>query len=206
MLPAMDTALADRLRPHRAALLLGLAALLFGFGFGIVFGAAEDSLKKGLEDSAQAVLSSHYGGDAAKAKAAVDKSFTYYKRAHLHAGGLGASALAVITLLALACKPSTVARLTGVLLGFGSLGYPIYWFAAGRAAPGLGGTAAAKKAYEWLAMPTAGALVVGTVVSTALIAHALYSSTAGAGAGGKGREAPPPGGASRGDADEGERD
>jgi hypothetical protein len=176
MLRAMDAALLDRLRSHRAALMLGLAALLFGFGFGIVFGAAEDSLKRGLDESAQAVLASHYGGDAAKAKAAVDKAFTYYKRAHLHAGGLGASALAVITLLALACKPTTVTRLTGVLLGFGSLGYPIYWFAAGRAAPGLGGTAAAKKAYEWLAMPTAGALVVGTVVSTALLAHALFSA------------------------------
>lgn len=174
----MSDATLDRLRPQRFGILLGLLALLFGFGFGIVFGAAEDSLKQGLKDGAAEVLVEHYGGDEAKAKAVVDKSFTYYKRAHLHAGGLGAAALVLLVLLAFACPPTTLARAAGVMVGFGAVGYPIFWMLAGSAAPGLGGTGAAKASLEWLALPTAGAMVFGTALAAVLITRALFARSA----------------------------
>ena len=91
----------ERLRPLAPGVLLAFASIAFGFGLGIAFGAAEDDLKDHLRESAQAVMESVYSGDESKAKPVVSKSWTYFKRAHLHANGLGAIALAVILLLAL---------------------------------------------------------------------------------------------------------
>lgn len=167
------TSFPDRLRPYWPALFLSMLALLYGFGIGIVFGAAEDVMKQTLKDDAKAALVDKYGGDEAKAKAVVDKAWSYQKRAHLHAGGLGASSLALVVLLALACKPSLVTRGAGVLLGVGALGYPVYWMVAGFAAPGLGGTDVAKEAYAWLGMPTSGAVVVGTVITLVVVTATL---------------------------------
>lgn len=163
----------DRLCPHWPALLLAMLALLYGFGIGIAFGAAEDAMKQSLADDAALALSDKYGGDAAKAKAVVDKAWNYQKRAHLHAGGLGASSLVLVVLLALATRPSWLTRTAGVLLGVGALGYPIFWMLAGFAAPGLGGTGQAKAAYEWLALPTSSAIVVGTVLVLVLVTVSL---------------------------------
>lgn len=170
---ASPVAIDGRLRPYWVALMLGMLALLYGFGVGIAFGAAEDEMKGRLKASAAEVLAERYGGDEAKAKAVVDKAWSYQKRAHLHAGGLGASSLVLVVLLALACRPTLVSRAASVLLGVGALGYPIYWMVAGFAAPGLGGTDAAKESFAWLAMPTSGAIVVGTVVTLVLVTAAL---------------------------------
>lgn len=165
--------LPDRLRPHWLALLLGMLTLLYGFGMGIGFGAFEDGIKQILAQDGQAVLVERYGGDEAKLNVALDKAWTYQKRAHLHAGGLGSASLVLVALLALATRPSRVTRGAGLLLGVGALGYPTYWMVAGFAAPGLGGTGAAKEAFAWLAMPTAGALVVGTAATLVLVTSAL---------------------------------
>lgn len=150
-----------------------MLALLYGFGMGIAFGGFEDNLKQHLAKSGQAVLAERYDGDQAKLKSSLDKAWAYQKRAHLHAGGLGSASLVLIMLLALATRPSPVTRGAGVLLGVGALGYPAYWMLAGLAAPGMGGTGAAKEALAWLAIPTAGALVVGTIATLVLVASAL---------------------------------
>ncbi len=171
--PAAPAAPSDRLRPYWPALLLGMLTLLYGFGIGIAFGAAEDTMKGALKSSADAALTDVYGGDAAKAKAVVDKAWTYQKRAHLHAGGLGASSLVLIVLLALACKPTTVTRVSATLLGFGALGYSVFWMLAGFAAPGLGSTDAAKESLAWLALPTSGAVVIGTIATLVLVTSTL---------------------------------
>jgi len=178
MTTSIDTAASplgtpDRLRPYWPALLLGMLTLLYGFGIGIAFGAAEDDIKQSLRDGAGAVMADVYGGDEAKAKSVVDKAWSYQKRAHLHAGGLGAAALALISLLALACRPTLATRAAAVLLGFGALGYSVFWMLAGFAAPGLGGTDAAKASLEWLALPTSGAIVIGALATTALVTLSL---------------------------------
>lgn len=168
-------AISSRLRPYWVALLLGMMTLLYGFGIGIAFGAGEQAMKDSLTARANTVLEQKYGSDQTKAQAAVSKSLTYVKRAHLHAGGLGTASLVLILLLALACPANHATRAMAVMLGAGALGYSVYWLVAGFAAPALGGTGAAKEAYAWLAMPSAGAIVLSTLGTLLLVTYSLAS-------------------------------
>ncbi|MEZ4266595.1 MAG: hypothetical protein R3F39_09475 [Myxococcota bacterium] len=168
----MDTFAATRLSPLLAGVVLSLCALLFGFGMGGAFGAAEDSIKGNLESSASAVLATVYEGDQAKADAVVSKSWSYLKRAHMHAGGIGAAALAMVLLLALLGPPTRATRLVALALGLGAVLYPLFWLLAGLKAPGLGSTGAAKDALEWLAIPGAGGVLLGTFGTLALTIRA----------------------------------
>lgn len=153
--------------------MLGMLTLLYGFGMGIVFGLAEDSVKGTMQESADAVMAEVYKGDQDKAKAVLSKAWSYQKRAHLHAGGLGAASLVLIVLLALATRPTIATRTAGVMLSAGALGYSAFWMLAGFAAPGLGSTDAAKESLAWLAMPTSGAVVLGTLATAVLVTMAL---------------------------------
>lgn len=166
---------ATRLRESRWGVLLALLTILFGFGMGGAFGAFEGPLKQGLLDRAQSVRESVYGGDDAKIKGVLDKSWTYYQRAHLHGGAIGATALGAILLLAALRRPPRVVRQGVALgLGLGSLGYSSFWMFAARAAPGLGGTGAAKESLAWLAVPSAGLLLLGVVSVLALTSIELF--------------------------------
>ncbi len=84
----------------RIGIVLALLTLLYGFGLGGAFGAFEDNIKGSLQASAEAVKATVYQGDEAAMKKITDKSWTYMKRAHLHANGLGTAALAIIFVLA----------------------------------------------------------------------------------------------------------
>lgn len=152
------------LRIGRIGLALAVLTILFGFAFGGAFGAFEAPMKADLAARAQAVSATVYGGDAAKIRSVVDKSWSYYKRAHLHGGAIGASALGMIVLLAALRRPTEMLRRgTALALGLGALGYSLFWMLAARRAPGLGSTDAAKESLSWLAVPSAGLLMVGTV-------------------------------------------
>jgi hypothetical protein len=153
----------ERLHALAPGILLAFASIAFGFGLGIAFGAAEDDLKDHLHASAEAVLESAYAGDESKARAVVSKSWTYFKRAHLHANALGTTALAASLLLALLGPPGTLARLSSFGFGAGALFYGAYWLFAGLMAPGLGSTSAAKESLDWLAIPSSGMCVLGLV-------------------------------------------
>jgi hypothetical protein len=156
--------------------LLSLLACLSGFALGGVFGAFEDDLKGGLAESAAAVRAEVYGGDEAAAKKVTDKAWVYYKRAHMHWGAIGAATLAISILLAAVLGTSGAARWTSLALGLGALGYPTFWLLAGRRAPALGGTSAAKESLEWLAVPSSGLLLLGTAAALVLIAARLFGS------------------------------
>jgi hypothetical protein len=153
----------ERLRPLAPGILLAFASIAFGFGLGVAFGAAEDDLKDHLHTSAQTVLESVYAGDESQARSVVAKSWTYFKRAHLHANGLGTTALAASLLLALLGPPGIPARLSSLAFGAGALCYSAYWLIAGLMAPQFGSTSAAKEALAWLAIPSSGACVAGLV-------------------------------------------
>jgi hypothetical protein len=58
-------------------------------------------------------------------------------------------------------------------LGIGALGYSVYWMWAGFIAPGLGGTGAAKESLRWLAIPSAGAVMLATAAVAYLCIRAL---------------------------------
>jgi len=174
---ATETNVARALRELRLGVLLAFLGVLFGFGMGGVFGAFEEPLKAGLKADAEAVAATVYAGDAAKVKEVLDKSWAYYKRAHLHGGAIGAAALAAILCIALVgAGPWRLRQIAAIALGVGALGYPIFWLLAGARAPGLGSTGAAKDSLEWLAVPTAGLAFVGLVLALISVAWGLYGS------------------------------
>lgn len=164
----MTTAAPDlrsRLRPALPGLVLAILTILFGQGIGVVFGAAEDDLKNALSDRAKAVATTVYEGDATKAKATLGKAFTYVKRAHLHAGAMGTTAVALIVLLAAAGAGAGLARGLSLGLGAGGLGYSLFWFLGAFKTASLGSTGAAKDALEWLALPSAGIFCLSTLAT-----------------------------------------
>ncbi len=173
--PVLRT-LTPSLRAALPGLLLAVSTLLFGYLLGAVFGLNEDLIKSRLADSAQAVLAATYNGDNAAAKAVVDKSWAYMQRAHLHAGGLGASAVALIAIVVMLDVRATAIRLVSLALGAGGLGYAIFWMLAGFRAPGLGSTGAAKESLAWLAIPSSGAVLIATFAVAYFLVRALGRS------------------------------
>ena len=157
----MNDFASTRLRPLAPGILLALLAIAFGFGLGGAFGAVEDLLKGHLASEANAVIDSVYGGDADAAAAVASKSWTYFKRAHLHANALGTAALAASLLLALLGPPARIEQASSLLFGVGALFYGGYWLIAGLLAPGLGGTGVAKESLAWLAIPASSACMLG---------------------------------------------
>lgn len=154
----------NELNKFTPGVLLSLLTLFFGFALGGVFGGAEDWLKGDLKSRGEAVLDTAYNGDLAAMAKVTDKSWVYYKRAHLHANGLGTSSLAMILVIAACSGVNHKWRwFTSLGLGIGSLGYSLFWLFAGLRAPGLGGTGAAKDSLEWLAVPNAGLLLLGVL-------------------------------------------
>lgn len=140
---------------------LALLSMLLGFLLGVAFGAKEDSIKAHLNQSGAAVLETVYEGDEAAQEAVARRSWGYLKRAHLHGGAIGASAIGAILLLILLCRLDKVARLSALALGAGALIYSLFWLFAGLMAPGLGGTGAAKESLGILAIPGAGLCTLG---------------------------------------------
>ena len=152
----------------RIGIVLALLTLLYGFGLGGTFGAFEDNIKGTLEASAMAVKDTVYQGDEAAMKKITAKSWTYMKRAHLHANGLGTAALAIIFVLAGTRASSRVRGVISTALGLGAFGYASFWMFAALTAPALGSTHDAKEALGWLAIPTAGLCILGLLATFVL--------------------------------------
>lgn len=162
-------------RPALLGLVLALLTILYGQGLGIAFGLNEDSIKGRLKASAALVRETAYNNDDAAIKVVLDNSWNYMKRAHLHAGGMGTTALALMVMVGLLGTPRLVSLLIGLGLGAGGLGYSLYWMWAGFLAPGLGSTTAAKASLKWLAMPSSGAFVLATLAVLILLVCALLA-------------------------------
>jgi len=167
------------LTPGLHAALVGMSfallTIMYGQGMGIFFGVNEDAIKHQLKSSAMEVRETIYKGNDAAIKVVLDNSWNYMKRAHLHAGGMGTTAFALMIAMGLLEIPRVLALLLGLALGAGGLGYSLYWMWAGFRAPGLGRTGAAKESLKWLAMPTSGMFVVATLTVFILLLVALFS-------------------------------
>ena len=155
----------------RIGITFSLITLLFGFGLGGAFGAFEDTIKASLHQSAMAVKDSVYDGDEAAMGKLTSKAWTYMKRAHLHANGLGTSSLVLILLLSTVPASTTMRRLVAGALGVGALGYSSFWLFAARRAPALGSTHDAKESLSWLAVPSAGLCLVGVIAVLVLFVY-----------------------------------
>lgn len=162
-----------RIRPGLPGMLLAVLTLLFGFGLGVVFGANEDAIKGRLKASALEVRTSVYHDDDAAIKAALDKSWVYVQRAHLHAGGLGAAAVGLILVAMLLGGPAALVRGVSLGLGAGGLGYSAFWLVAAFRLPVMGDSAAAKESLAWLALPSSGAFVGATIALSMMLIAAL---------------------------------
>jgi hypothetical protein len=164
----------SRLSEVRIGILFALLAAVYGFGLGGVFGAFEDGIKGHLQAEAQSVLDVNYGGDEAAMKKVTAKSWTYFKRAHLHANGLSASSLAMILLLAALPVNRRLKAVNAAVLGIGSLGYAMFWMFAGLRAPAMGSTGTAKESLQWLAIPAWGLCILGLVVAMVVAVRCLF--------------------------------
>ncbi|HWV39258.1 MAG TPA: hypothetical protein VN033_12390 [Vulgatibacter sp.] len=166
----------DNLRITRFGLFLAVLTIFFGYLLGGAFGGMEDAIKGSLQASAMAVRDTVYQGDDAQVQAVVGRGWTYFKRAHMHGGGIGTASLGLLLLLGVLRRPSAKARaLIGWALGLGSIGYSSFWLLAGRLAPGLGGTSQAKEALRFLAFPSAGLLLLGVLSMLVLTAIELFA-------------------------------
>src|SRR5688572_4779603 len=94
-------AIISNMRAASLGLALAVITVLFGQGMGIVFGLNEDTIKGRLRESATTARDTVYKADDAAIKAVLDKSWVYMQRAHLHAGGMGTSAVVLIMLVGL---------------------------------------------------------------------------------------------------------
>ena len=159
----------------RAGIFFALLTLIYGFGLGGVFGAFEDSIKGHLKSEAMNVLEAKYDDDADKMAKVTDKSWTYFKRAHLHANGLGTSSLVLILFLSYVQINQRGKGLLALALGLGSLGYAMFWMFSGLRAPGMGSTGAAKESLQWLAIPASGMCIIGLVSVTVLVVRMLLA-------------------------------
>jgi hypothetical protein len=176
----------------REGLVLALLSILFGFGLGIAFGAFEEAMKQGLQDRGDrwqqsqvdrlvlgdraepAKLAAATAKLEAEKKKVLEKAWAYVKRAHLHAGVLGTTAVALILLLSFVQAGAMLRRLTAVALGGGALGYGVFWLLAAFRAPAMGSTGAAKESLAWLALPSSGLCVLGLLVVMALVIRETF--------------------------------
>ena len=162
----------------KIGLFLSLAAILLGFCLGGFFGANEDGVKSYLGNRAAAVMDTVYRGNRDRARSARDKGWSYLKRAHLHAGAIGAASLAAITLLALMPVPAPLKTILSLDIGLGGFGYPLYWLLVALRVPSMGSSTAAKESLSWLAIPSAGMLIVGIAAMMVLSLLGLRRSKA----------------------------
>ena len=162
------------LLPVKYGLLFSLITLVYGFGLGGTFGTFEENIKEHLKNSASKVLASTYNGDEAKMKKITDKSWVYFKRAHLHANGLGTASLILIILISFLPIGSKIKSINAIFLGVGSLGYSLFWMLAGLKAPGMGSTGLAKESLTWIALPSSGLCIISLIMIVALVIKSLF--------------------------------
>lgn len=148
----------------RWGLFSSVLAIVLGFLLGAVFGAFEDNIKDKLKANGESVFEEIYQGDSEMMNKTVNKSWSYVKRAHMHWGGIGAAGVALILVLNLLSYSVRVKRYGSLIIGLGSVMYPLFWLMAAFRAPSLGSTSAAKESLNWLAVPGAAFLLIGVIL------------------------------------------
>jgi hypothetical protein len=150
---------------QKVGVLFAFTAVLFGFILGAVFGIAEDSIKNHLLESSEKVLASVYKNNLEDREKILQKSWSYMKRAHLHAGAIGGTALGSIACMVLftGARVGALAGLSSLFLGVGGLLYGSFWLLAALEAPILGSTTLAKESYSFIAISGAGSVILGAL-------------------------------------------
>jgi len=116
--------------PVRVGLILSMLTLLFGIGMGINFGVNEDGVKGYVKEGVAAHAQLH----DAKSES---KIWRYAQRAHFHATGVGAFALAMILVVGSTSMSRRWKAISSTLVGIGSF-YSLAWLSMFLLAPALG--------------------------------------------------------------------
>lgn len=149
--------------PVRWGLVLCIVTILFSFVLGGWMGADENFFKGNFKQTIKVNAVSVYANDKAKMDRAEERAWTYVKRSHMHAAGLGPIGLALLAPLPFLAKSSTIKSLIAIGYGLGGLGYSLSWLIAGYRIPVLGTTGAAKATIAWLAGPSIALLVLSAI-------------------------------------------
>ena len=67
-----------------------------------------------------------------------------------------------------------IAILYGGLMGFGSLGYGLFWMLSGYMAPGMGSTGAAKESVGLIAQASGGAFFVSGLLLFSILIYRIF--------------------------------
>lgn len=118
----------------RIGLALVFLSLLLNIALGILFGADEDLFQNYIKEG----IAAHPDLLQARHQAAI---WRWFARAHFHAGGIGAYALGLVILTAIANMSDTRKQWTAALIGL-SIFYPLAWLAMSILAPQIGTGAA----------------------------------------------------------------
>lgn len=138
----------------RIGLILSMLTLLVGIGMGITFGVNEDGVKGYIKEG----VASHQVLHDAKSES---KIWRYAQRAHFHATGVGAFALAMILLVGSVSMPRRWKVVSSTLIGIGSF-YSMAWLSMFLLAPSMGrGAAHDALVTEVITKVTVGSLLVG---------------------------------------------
>jgi len=162
--------------PIRWGLILCIVTILFSFILGGWMGGNENFFKGDFKQTIKANAVNVYANDKAKMDRAEERAWTYVKRSHMHAAGLGAIGLALLAPLPFLLKSSRIKSLIAIGYGLGGLGYSLSWLISGYRIPALGTTTAAKESMAWLAAPSIGLLVLST--TAILLLYIRWAMTA----------------------------
>lgn len=157
--------MAMNIQAVRIGLILAMLTLMFGVGMGVLFGVKEDSVKGYIESG----ISAHADVHDEKSQS---KIWRYAQRAHFHATGVGAFALAMILLIGATSMKRTYKTLSSILIGVGSF-YSLSWFTMFLLAPSLGRSAAHHALVtELITKITVGCMLLGIII---LFMHLLFN-------------------------------
>ncbi len=159
-----------------AGVALALGTILYGFALGGLFGGFESDIKKHFRDGARSAPMEVYAGDTRAMNRVARRCWSYLRRAHEHANGIGTAALAMLLLLGFLEYNRLARGLVSLALGVGGLGYSSFWMFAAFRAPALGGTGIARESLAWLAIPSAFLCIAGTAGVLLIFIHAFLRS------------------------------
>ena len=145
-------------KPVSIGVTLSILALLAGILHGMAFGANEDGLKDMFKKNAQAA----FAGKPEEINEAAGGAWKSLKRAHMHFMGLGAMALALCLFAGLSPAGNGLKMGASIAVGFGAVVYPLHFTIGAFKASHLG-KHAAHEAVEFVAIPGAGATLLGIV-------------------------------------------
>jgi hypothetical protein len=142
---------------------LGLVLAMVATMYGLVGGAV-----LGLEDGPIREALSRRIPEASRADTSVliERAWTFLRRSHLHASGMGTAAIALISLVPVITvrQPRWLGVGLSIGLGAGGVGYAAALVVAGIRTPALASAALAKESAKMIAIPAAGAYMGGAAL------------------------------------------